>query len=43
LTCLHRAIVLFQAPASAAISGINPFILRVANATIFANWPLNPL
>ena len=43
LTCSLKALVLFQPAAGAAISGANPLVLRVANAAIFANWPLNGL
>ena len=35
--------VLFNQPARAAIGGINPLVLRVANAAVFASWPLNGL
>ena len=35
--------VLFNQPASAAVRGVNPLVLRVANAAVFATWPLNSL
>lgn len=35
--------VLFNQPAGAAVGGVNPSVLRVANAVTFATWPLNNL
>jgi hypothetical protein len=35
--------VLFNQPASVAVGGVNPSVLRVVNATTFTTWPLNNL
>ncbi len=43
LTLFNRALVLFNPAAGAAVSGANTSVLRVANAAVFANWPLNSL
>jgi len=39
----YRTIVLFNPPASAAARGVNPSVLKVANAVVFTNWLLNNL
>lgn len=35
--------VLFNPRASAAVGGVNPLVLKVANAAVFATWLLNSL
>ena len=35
--------VFFNQPASAAVGGVNPSVLRIANAAVLANWPMNSL
>jgi hypothetical protein len=41
---LNRALVLFNPAAGGGVGNANPLsVLRVANANVFANWPLNSL